>query len=160
MNYQYLDTPIGRLRLVSDGTHITAIEFEGRHSGNDDDRCASDAALAACAEQLTAYFEGQRTDFDLPLAPAGTAFQNAVWDALRDIPYGELRSYRDIAAALRKPRAVRAVGAANGRNPIPIVVPCHRVIGSDGSLTGFAGGLAVKRALLELEGAIPAQAGF
>jgi O-6-methylguanine DNA methyltransferase len=83
-----------------------------------------------------------------------------VWDALRDIPYGELRSYRDVAAALNKPQAVRAVGAANGRNPIPIVVPCHRVIGSDGSLTGFAGGLEVKRALLELEGAIPVQAGF
>jgi methylated-DNA-[protein]-cysteine S-methyltransferase len=160
MNYQYLTTPIGRLRLVSDGTHITAIEFEHHHAGNDGDQCCSDPALAACAAQLTAYFEGQRTTFDLPLAPGGTTFQNAVWDALRDIPYGELRSYRDIAAALHKPQAVRAVGAANGRNPIPIVVPCHRVIGSDGSLTGFAGGLEVKRALLELEGAIPVQAGF
>ncbi len=158
MNYQYLDTPIGRLRLVSDGSHITAIEFEQCPGDTGSDRQCSDPVLADCATQLTEYFEGQRQRFDLPLAPAGTTFQKAVWQTLRDIPYGELRSYRDIAAALHKPRAVRAVGAANGRNPIPLVVPCHRVIGSDGSLTGFAGGLEMKRTLLELEGAIPVQA--
>lgn len=160
MNYQYLDTPIGRLRLVSDGAHITAIAFP-QHAGEPgDDRPCSDPALAACAAQLSEYFQGRRQRFDLPLAPRGTPFQQAVWQALRDIPYGELRSYRDVAEALHNPRAVRAVGAANARNPIPIVVPCHRVIGSDGSLTGFAGGLAMKRALLELEGALPVQATF
>ncbi len=158
MNYQYLDTPIGRLRLVSDGRHITAIEFAHHHGDIDGDTLQTDPALAACAQQLREYFAGDRRHFDLPLAPGGTAFQRAVWGALRDIPYGELRSYRDIAETLDKPQAVRAVGAANGRNPIPIVVPCHRVIGSDGSLTGFAGGLEMKRALLELEGAIPVQA--
>ena len=154
MNYQYLDTPIGQLRLVSDGEYITAIEFEGGHGECSADRQVTDPALSACARQLGEYFAGERKSFDLPLAPCGTAFQNSVWDALRRIPYGELRSYRDIAEAIHNPRAVRAVGAANGRNPIPIVVPCHRVIGSDGSLTGFAGGLAVKQALLRLEGAI------
>jgi len=92
--------------------------------------------------------------FDLPLATGGTEFQQAVWQALRAIPWGELRSYRDIACALHNPRAVRAVGAANGRNPLPIVVPCHRVIGANGSLTGFAGGLAAKALLLELEGSL------
>jgi methylated-DNA-[protein]-cysteine S-methyltransferase len=155
MNYRYLDTPIGQLRLVSDGEHITAIEFEGMHGDCTTDRQVDDPALIACARQLGEYFAGQRKSFDLPLAPRGTAFQNTVWNALQRIPYGELRSYRDIAAEICNSRAVRAVGAANGRNPIPIVVPCHRVIGSDGSLTGFAGGLAAKEALLRLEGALP-----
>lgn len=154
MNYRYLNTPIGRLRLVSDGQHITAIEFEDMHGTSSEDQEMDDPALSACARQLEEYFAGDRTSFDLPLAPGGTPFQNAVWDALGRIPYGELRSYRDIAADIRNIKAVRAVGAANGRNPIPIVVPCHRVIGSDGSLTGFAGGLAAKEALLRLEGAI------
>ena len=155
MNYQYLDTPIGQLRLVSDGVHITAIEFEGIHGNTAGDQQTEDPALSACARQLDEYFAGKRRSFDLPLAPGGTAFQNNVWNALRRIPYGELRSYRDIASAIHNIKAVRAVGAANGRNPIPIVVPCHRVIGSDGSLTGFAGGLEAKEALLRLEGAIP-----
>lgn len=154
MNYLYLDTPIGQLRLLSDGQHITAIEFEGGHSDSANDQRLDDPALSACARQLGEYFAGERKRFELPLAPAGTAFQNSVWNALRQIPYGELRSYRDIASSINNTRAVRAVGAANGRNPIPIVVPCHRVIGSDGSLTGFAGGLAVKETLLRLEGAI------
>ena len=108
--------------------------------------------LTECARQLDAFFSGNRRDFDLPLAPGGTAFQQQVWRALADIPYGELRSYRDIARVIGRPKAMRAVGAANGRNPIPIVVPCHRVIGSNGSLTGFAGGLEAKRVLLALEG--------
>ena len=151
MNYQYLDSPIGQLRLVSDGHHITAIEFEGKHQTASGDVQQSDAALEACARQLVEYFSGKRRDFDLPLAPGGTEFQNAVWNALCEIPYGALCSYRDIAESLDNPKAVRAVGAANGRNPIPIVVPCHRVVGSNGSLTGFAGGLEVKKALLLLE---------
>jgi methylated-DNA-[protein]-cysteine S-methyltransferase len=154
MNYQYFDSPVGRLRLLSDGRHLTAIEFENRHSDATDDVERSDAVLSVCVTQLTEYFAGDRHKFDLPLSAGGTDFQQRVWRALTRIPYGELRSYRDIADSLDNHKAVRAVGAANGRNPIPIVVPCHRVIGSDGSLTGFAGGIAIKRALLELEGAL------
>lgn len=154
MNYQYLDSPVGRLRLVSDGEHLIAIEFENLQAAMTDDVERSDAALNACGKQLKEYFAGRRREFDLPLSPAGTEFQQNVWAALKAIPYGELRSYRDIAEGLDKPKAVRAVGAANGRNPLPIVVPCHRVIGSDGSLTGFAGGLEAKKILLRLEGAI------
>ena len=155
MNYQFLDTPLGTLRLVSDGTHLQRIEFEGRHGSSDSDREVCDSVLSSCASQLQEYCAGERETFDLPLAAGGTDFQRAVWAALADIPYGELRSYRDIARAIDKPAAVRAVGAANGRNPLPIVVPCHRVIGSDGSLTGFGGGLETKAFLLRLEGALP-----
>lgn len=154
MNYQFLDTPLGTLRLVSNGTHLVTIEFEGRHGNNADDQEVCDPVLSSCASQLKEYFAGERATFDLPLAAGGTDFQRAVWAALADIPYGELRSYRDIAEAIDNPAAVRAVGAANGRNPLPIVVPCHRVIGSDGSLTGFAGGLEAKTRLLRLEGAL------
>ena len=154
MNYQYLDSPVGRLRLVSNGEHLTAIEFENLQADEAEGEECADPALNACAAQLNEYFAGKRQDFDLPLSPTGTEFQKNVWQALQAIPYGELRSYRDIAESLQKPKAVRAVGAANGRNPLPIVVPCHRVIGSDGSLTGFAGGLEAKRVLLRLEGAI------
>ena len=151
MNYQYLDTPIGTLRLVSNGVQLVKIEFEGQYSDSDD-IAFSDAVLADSADQLTDYFAARRRHFDLPLAARGTSFQQSVWSALADIPYGELRSYRDIARTIGNPAAVRAVGAANGRNPLPIVVPCHRVIGSNGTLTGFAGGLEVKRFLLRLEG--------
>ncbi len=154
MNYQFLDTPIGRLRLLSNGTHLVAIEFPGRHDENCAATCAGDKVLAQTAEQLRQYFAGQLRVFDLPLAPAGTAFQHAVWNALSAIPWGALRSYADIARAIGRPSAVRAVGAANGRNPLPIVVPCHRVIGSNGSLTGFAGGLEIKQQLLALEGSL------
>jgi methylated-DNA-[protein]-cysteine S-methyltransferase len=101
--------------------------------------------------QLEAYFEGERREFDLPLAPEGTPFQREVWEMLRKIPYGETVSYGELARRLERPGSSRAVGAANGRNPIPIVIPCHRVVGADGSLTGFGGGLEVKRRLLALE---------
>lgn len=158
MNFQYLDSPIGALRLVSNGSQLTSIEFEGQHSACDAHECR-DPVLAETAGQLTDYFAARRRAFTLPLAPRGTPFQQSVWHALARIPYGELRSYRDIAHAIGNPAAVRAVGAANGRNPLPIVVPCHRVIGSDGSLTGFAGGLAAKSFLLQLEGALAAQGG-
>ena len=104
-------------------------------------------------EQLAQYFAGRRRTFSLKLAPAGTDFQQATWRALVEIPYGETASYAEIARRVGRPAASRAVGAANGANPLPIVVPCHRVIGADGSLTGFGGGLPIKRALLELEGA-------
>jgi methylated-DNA-[protein]-cysteine S-methyltransferase len=159
MNYQYLDSPIGRLRLVSDGSHLRAIEFEGRHGPTAGDRDVSDPVLRDCARQLREYFAGQRKRFELPLSSGGTDFQREVWQQLVRIPYGDLHTYAQIAAAIDRPKAVRAVGAANGSNPLPIVVPCHRVIGSDGSLTGFAGGLDAKRRLLELEGALPGVGG-
>ena len=149
MNYQHLDTPIGTLRLASNGIQLLKIEFEGQY--NNDVVETSDAVLVNCAHQLTDYFAGKRQRFELALWTKGTPFQQAVWDALADIPYGELRSYKDIAHSINNPAAVRAVGAASGRNPLPIVVPCHRVIGSNGSLTGFAGGLETKRVLLQLE---------
>ena len=158
MNYQYLDTPIGRLRLVSRDQVLVGIEFEGRQGAAAGEE-KSDPALAACAAQLEEYFAGKRRTFNLPLAPEGTVFQRIVWRALETIPFGELRSYREVAEAIGKPTAVRAVGAANGRNPLPIVVPCHRVVGSDGSLTGFAGGVEIKRRLLELEGSRPPEPG-
>ena len=154
MNYQHLDTPIGRLRLVSSRSRLTAIEFEGHHGDPGTGTEAVDHVLERTASQLRQYFAGQRKQFDLPLAPAGTAFQRSVWTALAAIPWGGLRSYADIARAIDRPTAVRAVGAANGRNPLPIVIPCHRVIGSNGALTGFAGGLDIKRQLLRLEGSL------
>ena len=167
MNLHYLESPIGRLRLESNGTELVRIAFadesqEGDPSSDattgsgDEDTGGNDPVLTAAVTQLRDYFAGRRSHFELPLAPAGTDFQRAVWRALEGIPYGELRSYRDIATAIGRPTAVRAVGAANGRNPLPIVVPCHRVIGSDGSLTGFAGGLDVKKRLLQMEGSLGA----
>jgi methylated-DNA-[protein]-cysteine S-methyltransferase len=153
-HYQLLDTPIGTLRLVSDGIALTKIEFPHQHTTASDEVETSNPALSACAVQLIEYFAGERQTFRLPLNAGGTVFQNEVWSALADIPFGELRSYSDIAIAIDRPKAVRAVGAANGRNPLPIIVPCHRVIGSNGSLTGFAGGIALKTKLLELEGAL------
>ena len=107
--------------------------------------------LRAAREALLPYFAGERRDFDLPLAPAGTDFQRAVWEALRAIPYGQTRTYGEIAAAVGRPKAVRAVGQANHVNPLPIFIPCHRVVGKGGALTGYAGGLDLKRALLALE---------
>jgi len=151
-HYQLLDTPIGSLRLVSDGAALTKIEFPQQHSTSSDEIETTDPVLSVCATQLTEYFAGQRQAFSLPLNAGGTIFQNEVWSALTDIPFGELRSYSDIACAIGRPKAVRAVGAANGRNPLPIIVPCHRVIGSNGSLTGFAGGIPLKTKLLQLEG--------
>ncbi len=150
LHYQLFDSPIGCLRLVSDGVALQRIEFPGQHGG-DGENC-TDAVLDATAQQLAEYFAGHRKRFSLKLSAAGTTFQHRVWGALQDIPFGELRSYRDIARVIGNHKAVRAVGAANGRNPIPIVVPCHRVIGSNGKLTGFGGGIPTKRTLLALEG--------
>ncbi len=153
MNELIVNTPIGAIRLLSNGQALVAIEFPDHYSARVA-QPAMDEVLASTKQQLQEYFAGKRKTFDLPLAPDGTDFQRSVWQALAKIPYGELRSYGDIAHQIGKPRAVRAVGAANGRNPLPIVVPCHRVIGSNGKLTGFAGGLPVKQQLLELEGAL------
>lgn len=150
-----MSSPLGSLRLVAQGGALVAIlwpdDAPGRVPLGSVLADGEDALLDAAQRQLQEYFEGARRAFDLPLDFRGTAFQREVWAALCAIPYGETRSYADIARAIGRPAAVRAVGAANGRNPISIVAPCHRVIGSNGALTGFAGGLAAKTYLLELE---------
>jgi methylated-DNA-[protein]-cysteine S-methyltransferase len=154
--YLFLDSPVGPLRLVSDGDHLTGVFFsEHRHaperSGTQVDLQEAPEVLRRAVQQLGEYFEGRRTDFDLPLGASGTPFQQRVWDLLRQIPYGRTRSYGQLAAELGQPGASRAVGLANGRNPLSIVVPCHRVVGADGSLTGYGGGAERKRHLLDLE---------
>jgi methylated-DNA-[protein]-cysteine S-methyltransferase len=149
------DSPVGRLLLAGRADALQRVHFQ---AGPQPLRAPHDwrhdpAPFAAPLAQLREYFAGERRTFDLALAPAGTAFQLAVWTALRTIPYGETVSYGELAQRLRHPNGARAVGLANGGNPLPIIVPCHRVIGADGSLTGFGGGLIIKRALLALEGA-------
>ena len=151
-------SPIGPLTLVADGDQLTALYMDAQQHRPDEDSLGvpGDPAaepFAAAIGQLSGYFAGQLTDFDLPLAPAGTAFQREVWAALQTIPYGQTWSYGQLAEKIGRPRAVRAVGLANGKNPIALVIPCHRVIGSDGSLTGYGGGLDRKRFLLDLESA-------
>jgi len=145
-----VDTPIGELTLVASGLGLRNLLWAGRLAP-DDAVAQRSPLLGEAARQLREYFAGDRTSFDLALDLEGTRFQRKAWLALAEIPYGETRSYAEQAARLGRPHAVRAVGHANGRNPLPIVLPCHRVIGSDGSLTGFGGGLHVKRALLDLE---------
>ena len=153
MNYDWMESPVGELLIAADAEAVRMIGFrEGRHPGKVVEGWRRGGALVAEAKrQLDEYFEGRRRGFDLPLAPAGTPFQLRAWKALQDIPYGAIRSYGEQARAIGQPRAVRAVAAANGRNPIAIVVPCHRVIGGDGRLTGYGGGLDVKQYLLDLE---------
>lgn len=148
-----IDTPIGPLLLVGDGDALHGVGFvSGPRPPRVDPAWREDREpLAPVVAQLDEYFAGERTAFDLPLTFTGTPFQVAVWEALREIPYGQTISYGELALRVGRPSAVRAVGATNGRNPIPVIVPCHRVIGADGSLTGFGGGLPTKRALLELE---------
>ena len=157
MNSTCIDSPIGPLTLVAAKGALLEVQFAEPGARASRPRQALEPVLEACAEQLAEYFGGRRKSFELPLAPQGTEFQRAVWSALAAIPFGELRSYSDIARDIGRPRAVRAVGAANGRNPLPIIVPCHRVIGSDGTLTGFAGGLEAKRRLLQLEKSWPGE---
>jgi methylated-DNA-[protein]-cysteine S-methyltransferase len=152
--YDVLQTPIDRLVVSSDGSAIVGVwmanaEPDDRHWA---DRCGTDSLLDEARRQLTAYFAGRLRAFDLPLAPNGTDFQRRVWVELTKIPFGTTVSYGELARRLSNAAAVRAVGAANGRNPIPIIVPCHRVIGSNGSLTGFGGGLPRKQWLLRHEG--------
>ncbi|MCG8369476.1 MAG: methylated-DNA--[protein]-cysteine S-methyltransferase [Proteobacteria bacterium] len=153
MHYCYLDTPIGELLLAGDGDGLATIGFPRgpMRRAPEPDWIFNEKPLAEARRQLVEYFAGERRVFDLPLQLSGTEFQVSVLEALLDIPYGETTSYGEIARRIGRPRAVRAVGAANGRNPIPIVVPCHRVIGSTGDLTGFGGGLDTKEALLRLE---------
>ncbi len=150
MTHMRIDTPIGELTLVARDGSLAGLHFAG-YDVPAESKEGSEPVLEVAAEQLREYFAGERTAFDLPLALDGTAFQQEAWRALADIPYGETVSYGEQAKRLGRPDAVRAVGAANGRNPIAIVLPCHRVIGADGSLTGFGGGLETKRRLLDLE---------
>jgi methylated-DNA-[protein]-cysteine S-methyltransferase len=156
MLYTSLDSPIGELLAVGDSRALRGLYMqEGRtaiavRAGWE----AADEPFAEARAQLAEYFAGQRRAFDLPLAMAGSPFQRRVWRALQDIPYGETISYGELARRIGVPSASRAVGVANGRNPVSVIVPCHRVIGADGSLTGYGGGLARKRLLLELEAGV------
>ena len=152
--FRHIDSPIGRLTIAADDAGVRALEFpRNRHPVKRDAgwREGSHPLLDEAAHQLREYFAGTRQRFDLPLAPRGTDFQRATWQALTTIPYGETISYAELARRVGRPTASRAVGAANGRNPLPIVVPRHRVIGANGSLTGFGGGLPTKQFLLGLE---------
>ena len=149
MIYTTMDSPIGELLLFGDGEELHGLHmepFEIRQSWERDDE-----ALAEPRRQLNEYFAGERTTFDLKLALDGTAFQRTVWHALCDIPYGETISYGELARRIGRPDRARAVGSANGQNPIAVIVPCHRVIGANGKLVGYGGGLENKRLLLDLE---------
>jgi methylated-DNA-[protein]-cysteine S-methyltransferase len=150
--YTTFGSPVGPLLLAGDAQALRRVSFESKRSSPQQaDWKQNRGAFAEVIRQLQAYFRGELKEFDLPLAMEGTEFQLRVWNKLREIPYGETISYAQLAGRIGNPKAVRAVGLANGSNPIPIIVPCHRVIGSDGSLTGFGGGLTTKRKLLELE---------
>jgi methylated-DNA-[protein]-cysteine S-methyltransferase len=153
MNCTTVDSPIGELMLVGDEEGLAGLYMDvGRHGPWRDPAWRSDAGpFADATEQLEQYFAGERTEFALTLAPRGTPFQQRVWSLLREIPFGETTTYGALAQQLGNPRTVRAVGLANGRNPISIVVPCHRVIGAGGALVGYGGGLDRKRALLAHE---------
>lgn len=151
--YCHTPSPIGELLLTGDGTSLTRIYMQKQKYGSEvkPGWQQDESLFREARRQLEAYFAGDLKQFDLPLAPAGTEFQQSVWRALIEIPYGETRSYGDLARHLGSPKLNRAVGMANGRNPISIVIPCHRVIGADGSLTGYGGGVERKRWLLALE---------
>ncbi|MCU1527332.1 MAG: cysteine methyltransferase [Frondihabitans sp.] len=164
MSYTVIESPIGDLTLVADDTsealkalymvghrHAPELSAFGPRVDGDDER----RIFSTVTTQLTEYFGGTRQSFDVATAPVGTPFQLAVWEALRSIPFGETRTYGELAITLGNPKAVRAVGLANGRNPLSIIVPCHRVIGANGAMTGFGGGIERKEYLLELEGYLP-----
>lgn len=160
MRYDVMPSPVGELMLVASDTHLAGVHFTPHPHGGitsgtwerASGGTAADSILAEARAQLTGYFSGASTQFDLRLDAQGTPFQTRVWEALRAIPHGQTISYGELARRLGAPKAMRAVGAANGRNPIPIIVPCHRVIGARGDLTGFGGGLERKRWLLAHEG--------
>lgn len=150
--YAIVDSPIDELLLTAEDGVLTGLHFSP--FAIDPAWVHDPAALQPAADQLAEYFAGERTEFELELSPHGTEFQRRVWAMLREIPYGETTTYGSIANDLGDPKTVRAVGLANGRNPIAVIIPCHRVIGADGSLTGFGGGLPRKRALLDLESGV------
>jgi methylated-DNA-[protein]-cysteine S-methyltransferase len=156
VTYDVVPAPIGRLIIASDGSAIAGVWMANADPRDVSwaERRGNDALLTQAREELLAYFAGRLRAFDIPLAPNGTEFQRRVWQELRTIPFGTTISYATLARRVNNTDAVRAVGSANGRNPIPIIIPCHRVIGSDGSLTGFGGGLDRKRWLLDHEGAL------
>ena len=147
--YNTYDSPFGRIVIVSDGSAVINIKLENNLIP--DCKKGPDAVTDLTSKQLEEYFNRKRYKFDVPLAPKGTVFQQSVWSALQEIPCGETRTYKQIAEKINNPKACRAVGLANNRNPIWILIPCHRVVGSDGGLTGYAGGLEMKQKLLELE---------
>ena len=153
MYFCRMNSPIGRLLLGGDDRGLHCIEFLPARDARPvpPDWIENPAALSAPAGELQEYFAGTRRDFSLQLAPQGTPFQRRVWETLLEIPYGATWSYGELASRIGQPTASRAVGLANGRNPLPIVIPCHRVIGSNGSLTGYGGGLPIKQRLLDLE---------
>ena len=155
LSYKDIESPVGKLRLVASANALVAVLWERERP----DRLKLEAMkfapqqpiLIETERQLSEYFVGRRTAFDLPLEPSGSEFQKKVWRALTEIPFGQKRTYLDLANAVGSPKAYRAIGAANGKNPISIIVPCHRVVGANGALTGFAGGLEAKAKLLALE---------
>ncbi|HQQ89112.1 MAG TPA: methylated-DNA--[protein]-cysteine S-methyltransferase [Oscillospiraceae bacterium] len=150
MNVMYLETPVGLMRAAEHDGFLTELDFV-REKGAE--ACSTDSAVLKETErQLRDYFSGKRKSFDLPVRAEGTAFQESVWNALREIPYGEAKTYGEIAAAVGRPGAARAVGSACHHNPISVVIPCHRVLGTSGGLTGYGGGLEKKEFLLDLEG--------
>ncbi len=150
-----IECPLGILELEANDEALTAIRFTNSDKLEDAGQTgASHSLLAKAEEQLGEYFDGERKDFDLPLAPEGTDFQKQVWDALLELPYGQTTTYLKLSEKIGNVKAIRAVGKANGQNPIPIVIPCHRVIGSDDSLIGYGGGIERKRWLLQHEGAL------
>lgn len=156
--YTILESPVGPLQLISDGTALTGL-FMNEHKGGPATgehwiRADNHALLTEARRQIADYFAGTRKAFDLPLAPCGTDFQKRVWNALSQIPFGTTISYGELARRIGNPKASRAVGLANGQNPLSIIVPCHRVIGANGKLTGYGGGIERKRALLALEGVL------
>lgn len=149
INIIYYDTKVGKIRVEENGIAITKVQFIDKDI--QDEIVNKTELLKETIKQLEEYFEGKRDFFDLPLEPKGTEFQKNVWKALIEIPYGETRSYGEIAKVIGNEKAARAVGMANNKNPIPIIIPCHRVIGANGKLVGYAGGLDIKEKLLELE---------
>lgn len=151
MFYRTYPSEIGDLTIMEENGRIVAVGLDSMESFNQPSTYGETPILVKAAHQLYEYLRGERRVFDLPLKPQGTAFQLSVWKALLEIPYGETRSYRDIAEAIGNPKAVRAVGMANHRNPISFIIPCHRVIGADGSLVGYGGGLPLKKRLLDME---------
>ncbi len=150
-NVFYYETALGAIGIAETNDSITHLFFDGEKFPEKDYEKRETPVLAEAGKQLREYFEGRRREFDLPLAPSGTEFMQKVWKVLQEIPYGETRSYKEIAAMAGNSKACRAVGMANNRNPISIIIPCHRVIGADGSLVGYGGGLDKKVFLLNLE---------
>ncbi|MDQ6700251.1 MAG: methylated-DNA--[protein]-cysteine S-methyltransferase [Acidobacteriota bacterium] len=158
--YTKIESPIGELLLTADAHGLTGLFMNAKARIPDESSRREDTVLHEAKRQIDAYFSGRLKVFDLPIVFTGTPFQNDVWNALRDIPFGETMSYGSLARRVGRPAASRAVGAANGRNPISIVVPCHRVIGADGSLTGYGGGMDRKRWLLHHEGVLTAELSY